>query len=104
GRGVKVRFAARGGGVVVVDGRLLIACDGIHSAVRRVFYPDEGMPRWNGAVMWRGVAEFPRFLDGHTMIMAGHPQTKFVCYPISHRPAGGEVGKQLINFIAERRF
>jgi 2-polyprenyl-6-methoxyphenol hydroxylase-like FAD-dependent oxidoreductase len=52
--------------------------------------------------MWRGVAEFDRVLDGYTMIMAGHPRTKFVCYPISHEAA--RPGAQLINFVAERRF
>lgn len=103
GQGVEVRFMDRGSGErPSTQGRLLIACDGIHSAVRRQFHPDEGPPRWNGAIMWRGVAEFDRVLDGHTMIMAGHTQTKFVCYPISHQAS--QPGKQQINFIAERRF
>jgi 2-polyprenyl-6-methoxyphenol hydroxylase-like FAD-dependent oxidoreductase len=84
-----------------VEGELLIACDGIHSAVRRILYPDEGPPRWNGAVMWRGVAEFDQVLDGRTMIMAGHVRTKFVCYPISRQATRS--GAQLINFVAERR-
>jgi len=52
--------------------------------------------------MWRGVAECAPVLDGHTMIMAGHPRVKFVCYPISHRAA--RPGDQVINFIAELRF
>lgn len=86
---------------VTAEGRLLIACDGIHSVARRALFPDEGAPRWNGALLWRGTAEFDRVLDGHTMIMAGHPRTKFVCYPISH--AASRPGAQLINFVAERR-
>ena len=52
--------------------------------------------------MWRGVAEFQHFLDGYTMIMAGHNRTKFVCYPISHEAT--RPGAQQINFVAERRF
>ena len=31
------------------DGALLIAADGIHSAVREKLYPQEGPPNWNGA-------------------------------------------------------
>jgi 2-polyprenyl-6-methoxyphenol hydroxylase-like FAD-dependent oxidoreductase len=103
GEGVRVAFIERTSGREIdVDGRLLIACDGIHSAARRSLFPNEGGPRWSGAIMWRGTAEFDRVLDGCTMIMAGHPRTKFVCYPISHQAS--QPGKQLINFVAERRF
>jgi 2-polyprenyl-6-methoxyphenol hydroxylase-like FAD-dependent oxidoreductase len=104
GRGIRVTFAARGNGDerVTVEGRLLVACDGIHSSVRQILYPAQGPPHWNGAVLWRGVAEAPAFLDGYTMIMAGHVQTKFVCYPINHRAS--RPGMQVINFVAERRF
>jgi 5-methylphenazine-1-carboxylate 1-monooxygenase len=101
--GVSAFFKDRVSGAALppVDGRLLVAADGIHSAVRGVFHPDEGPPRWNGAVMWRGVVEAKQVLDGHTMIMAGHTRQKFVCYPISHRAS--RPGHQLINFVAELR-
>ncbi len=104
GKGVQAHFVNRAAGQAraTAGGRLLIACDGIHSRARRIFYPDEGLPRWNGAVMWRGVAEFDRVLDGLTMVMAGHPRTKFVCYPISHEAS--RPGAQQVNFVAERRF
>jgi 2-polyprenyl-6-methoxyphenol hydroxylase-like FAD-dependent oxidoreductase len=103
GVGVRARFLDRATGQPqVVEGRVLVACDGIHSAARRSFYPDEGPPRWNGAIMWRGVAESDPILDGHTMIMAGHPRAKFVCYPISHHAS--RPGAQQINFIAELRY
>src|SRR5690606_4973628 len=52
--GVTATFVDRGGRRSMVEGRLLVAADGIHSVARRQLYPDEGGPKWNGAVMWRG--------------------------------------------------
>ena len=34
---------------------MLIAADGIHSAVREKLYPQEGPPIWNGRILWRGI-------------------------------------------------
>jgi 2-polyprenyl-6-methoxyphenol hydroxylase-like FAD-dependent oxidoreductase len=78
---------------------MIIAADGIHSAARALRYPDEGMPRWNGALLWRGIAEIDPVFDGQTMIWAGHPDHKFVGYPIRDLANG----RQLFNFIAEFR-
>ena len=94
GRGVRARFGDRD-----VQARLLVAADGIHSTARRAFYPHEGAPRWNGAILWRGVAEAEPLLDGRTMIMAGHTRQKFVAYPIR----APRDGRQTINFVAELR-
>jgi len=80
---------------------LLIAADGIHSAVRRQFHPDEGPPRFSGRLLWRAVTRAAPFLTGRSMIMAGHQDQKFVCYPISRQAA--EQGASLINWIAELR-
>jgi len=82
-----------------IEGDLVVAADGIHSATRANHYPDEGPLRWNGSLLWRGVAEVDRILDGRTMVWAGHPEQKFVGYPIADRPDG----RQLFNFIAELR-
>lgn len=41
------------------------------------------------------------FLTGRSMIMAGHQDQKFVCYPVSRQAA--EHGASLINWIAELR-
>jgi 2-polyprenyl-6-methoxyphenol hydroxylase-like FAD-dependent oxidoreductase len=102
-RGDRVHVSLRAGAADPshVSGPLLVAADGIHSAVREQLFPAEGPPKWNGAILWRGVADAPPYLDGCTMIMAGHPRQKFVCYPIDH--AGRRHGHQRINFIAERR-
>ena len=82
------------------EGALLIAADGIHSAVREKLYPKEGPPIWNGRILWRGVTAANAFLSGRTMIMAGHEILKFVCYPISQAPDAS--GKYQINWVAER--
>jgi 5-methylphenazine-1-carboxylate 1-monooxygenase len=100
--GVRASFVdkATGKNAGIHDGDLLIAADGIHSAVREKLYPDEGPPIWNGRILWRGISEGDAYLTGRTMIMAGHQHVKFVCYPIS---AGAvESGRQQINWIAER--
>ena len=78
---------------------ILIGADGIHSAVRAQFYPDEGPPKWQGILMWRGVTVGKPFLDGATMVQAGHHTQKFVCYPISR--AHAERGEALINWICD---
>ena len=78
-------------------GDLLVAADGIHSAVRAKLYPDEGAPVWEGAILWRGVSRAPPFLTGRTMVMVGHEHQKFVAYPIS-------CTEPVINWIAERKF
>jgi len=80
----------------------VVAADGIHSRVRAIHYPDEGMPIWNGAILWRGVTESEPFLTGRSMFMAGHQDQKFVAYPIS----AGHLsrGRSYTNWIAELRF
>jgi 2-polyprenyl-6-methoxyphenol hydroxylase-like FAD-dependent oxidoreductase len=78
---------------------LVVAADGIHSSARATRYPNEGPLKWNGSLLWRGVAELDQVLDGRTMIWAGHPEQKFVGYPIADRPNG----RQVFNFIAELR-
>jgi 5-methylphenazine-1-carboxylate 1-monooxygenase len=82
------------------DGSLLIAADGIHSAIREKLYPLEGPPLWNGRILWRGITTSDAFLSGRTMIMAGHEVLKFVCYPISKEADAN--GKFAINWVAER--
>ncbi len=83
--GVRAEFIdkATGQSAGAYDGALLIAADGIHSAVREKLFPQEGPPLWNGRILWRGITAGDAFLSGRTMIMAGHEILKFVCYPIS---------------------
>ncbi len=97
GDGAVVRFASG----ETARGDLVVAADGIHSALRAQAYPHEGPPIWNRRVLWRGVTEGPAFLGGRTMVMAGHGAQKFVAYPID--PAA-EPGRSRINWIAELKF
>jgi 2-polyprenyl-6-methoxyphenol hydroxylase-like FAD-dependent oxidoreductase len=68
---------------------LLLGADGIHSQVRRAFYPDEGSPLWNGITLWRSTAPIDAPMGGRAMIWAGTAAQKFVAYPIGPDPVTG---------------
>ena len=63
-------------------GDVLIGADGIHSFVRETLYPNEGPARWNGSMLWRGASDWPKFLTGRSMVIAGGMAAKLVVYPI----------------------
>jgi 2-polyprenyl-6-methoxyphenol hydroxylase-like FAD-dependent oxidoreductase len=89
-----------GGNRTIVRCRAVIACDGINSAVRKQFFPDEGEPRYSGVNMWRGVTRWKPMLSGASMVRAGWlSHGKMVIYPI--RRASETDGLQLINWVAE---
>jgi 2-polyprenyl-6-methoxyphenol hydroxylase-like FAD-dependent oxidoreductase len=75
----------------------LVAADGIHSAVRRIFNPDEGLPVSSGRIMWRGALLTRPYLDGRTQVMIGHRDQRAVVYPMSEKLA--PPGLQLINWL-----
>lgn len=87
-------------GPMAIRGDLLIAADGIHSAIRRQMRPQEGAPIWGGAVLWRATTEAVPYKSGASMILAGHATQRIVAYPIG-RPEPS-TGKATINWIAER--
>ena len=80
------------------QGDVLIAADGIHSAVRRKFYPDEGIPKWNGVTLSRSTTLITSSPGGARMIWAGHSRQKFVAYPIGRDAATGQT---LLNWICD---
>ncbi len=96
--GITVHFtdAAFGEAGETVRADVLVAADGIHSALRARLFPGEGPPRWTGVVMWRGAAEWPQFLDGESMIIAGGMSGKFVLYPIGR---GAAAATRLTNWV-----
>ncbi len=97
--GPRATFAASDGAETVVSAAAIVAADGIHSIARAQFYPEQGPPKWSGALLWRGVVDRAPVLDGRTMIWIGHPAQKFVGYPITDLADG----RQTFNFIAELR-
>lgn len=83
-----------------VRAAIVVGCDGIHSALRKQLYPDEGAPRYSGVNMWRGVTVRKPFLTGASMVRAGWlAHGKMVIYPIRNDIDGQ--GSQLINWVAE---
>jgi 2-polyprenyl-6-methoxyphenol hydroxylase-like FAD-dependent oxidoreductase len=81
-------------------GSVVIGCDGVNSALRKQFHPDEGDPVYSGVNMWRGVTRWPPMLSGATMVRAGWLNPgKMVIYPIRSRIDAD--GRQLVNWLAE---
>jgi 5-methylphenazine-1-carboxylate 1-monooxygenase len=79
---------------------IVVACDGLHSVVRKTLHPHEGAALYSGVNMWRGVSVWPSILSGASMIRAGWLASgKMVIYPI-HDNVDGH-GNQLINWVAE---
>jgi 2-polyprenyl-6-methoxyphenol hydroxylase-like FAD-dependent oxidoreductase len=82
--GVRAYFFDRSGSHrATAYGDALVGADGIHSVVRAALFPNEGPPTWNGIMAWRGATEWPVFLDGRSMIVAGGLAAKLVIYPIA---------------------
>jgi 5-methylphenazine-1-carboxylate 1-monooxygenase len=82
--GVAAYFFDRNGSHrATARGDVLVGADGIHSAVREALYPNEGPARWNGSMLWRGAIDWPQFLTGRSMVIAGGMAAKLVIYPIA---------------------
>ena len=94
--GVVAHFFDRTGAhVKTARGDILIGADGIHSRVREMLFPDEGPPCWNGLMLWRGARDWPAFLTGRSMIVAGGLHGKVVVYPIAE---GSSPSSRLTNW------
>lgn len=93
--GVTATFRRADGSSFTDRADALVGADGIHSALRRALYPDEGMPRWSGLMLWRGAVDWPGFMDGRTIINSGGIGRKFIFYPIG---PGQTPDTQLMNW------
>jgi 5-methylphenazine-1-carboxylate 1-monooxygenase len=78
---------------------LAVACDGIHSAVRAQFYPDEGPFAYRGINMWRGVTRMPPYLTGRSIARIGARHSTLIVYPIRNNIDADR--RQLVNWVAE---
>lgn len=92
----------RDGSTVEVEGDVLIAADGLHSAVRQQMHPDQPDPHWGGQVLWRGATPGPMVRTGASFLLVGSLEQRFVTYPIS--AVDPATGLQLQNWIAELTF
>jgi 2-polyprenyl-6-methoxyphenol hydroxylase-like FAD-dependent oxidoreductase len=94
-----VRSGATGAARPPVEVDLVIACDGVNSAVRRQFYPREEL-RFVGINTWRGVTRARPFLTGRSYVRAGSMRRgNLVVYPIADAVDGE--GNQLVNWTAQ---
>ncbi len=83
------------------DGALLIAADGIHSAVRDKLYPGEGPPIWNGRILWRGITD-ERRLSVRPHHDHGRPRDPEIRLLSDFEAAGRVRQISEINWVAER--
>ena len=82
-----------------LPGALLVAADGLHSAVRAQMHPDQPEIQWGGAIMWRGVTRGKPIRTGASFVGFGTHHHRVVFYPISQPDS--ETGLADINWIAE---
>ena len=82
------------------SGDVIICCEGIHSMIRKQFYPNEGPPRYSGINMWRGVTRWKPYLTGASMVRIGWLNVaKVLIYPIRNNIDAE--GRQLINWVLD---
>jgi 5-methylphenazine-1-carboxylate 1-monooxygenase len=99
GKGVTALLKSRNGTSSEVEGSILIAADGLHSAVRQQMYPQQPPIQWGGAIMWRGVTKGKPIRTGASFVGLGTHRHRVVFYPIS--AADRLTGLADINWIAE---
>lgn len=97
--GVVASIETRDGRKLEARGALLVAADGLHSAVRAQMHPDQPPIHWGGAIMWRGTTPGVPIRSGASFVGLGSLKHRVVFYPISQPDAAS--GLATINWIAE---
>ena len=98
-QGVTAFIETRNGERREAQGSLLIAADGLHSAVRAQMYPAQPPIQWGGAIMWRGTTPGVASRTGASFIGVGSLKHRVVVYPLT--PPDPATGLSTINWIAE---
>jgi 2-polyprenyl-6-methoxyphenol hydroxylase-like FAD-dependent oxidoreductase len=96
-----LHLTGRDGQTRLETGSVIIAADGIHSALRAQMAPDEGPAVWSGNILWRGTTQGRPFKSGASMVLIGYPGLRFVAYPIT--AADPVTGLATINWICNLR-
>ncbi|MBL8361243.1 MAG: flavin-dependent oxidoreductase [Rubrivivax sp.] len=97
--GATALIETRDGARTEARGALVVACDGLHSAVRAQMHPTQPPIQWGGAIMWRGTTPGVPIRSGASFVGVGSLRHRVVLYPIS-RPDPA-TGLSTINWIAE---
>src|SRR6202011_202336 len=99
--GARVFFTRTSSGETLapVAGEAVIACDGINSALRRQFYPDDDVA-FAGINSWRGVTRRKPILTGRSYLRIGSIRTGKIVIVSIVDDVDGE-GRQLINWTTE---
>lgn len=80
---------------------LVIAGDGIKSAIRNQLFPESTEPHYSGITLWRGVTLMKPFKDGGTILHIGAPsQGSLIVYPILDN--ADDSGLTLVNWVVEQ--
>lgn len=99
GATLHMQRSSDGAALPAVQADVVVACDGVNSALRRQFYPQEQLA-FAGINTWRGVTVHRPILSGKTYMRIGSIETgKMVIYPIVDNVDGQ--GNQLVNWVAE---
>lgn len=83
-----------------VQSDILIAADGIKSAVRRQMHPSSADPKYSGITMWRGTTLMKPYRNGRTILHIGAPRiASLIMYPLMDNFEG--TGLTLVNWVVE---